>query len=203
MTRNHRVERLVDAGLPALVGMTQQAFVRETESLSIADGDVLAVHPDAVPASGLAPLLERDGRPGFVVVDMTDLDEFAPIEQVSVPPSPLYAVRGVERGDEMQNRSPEEALPAILARGRTPLTVSEGICWLLQEPDRLEPNSCFMTIGSRRVTPRGADARVPAVWISNGTGRDGKDRRGAPKVGWCWAGNRHTWLGFASAAGRG
>ncbi|MGH3631886.1 MAG: DUF5701 family protein [Sciscionella sp.] len=24
----------------------------------------------------------------------------------------------------------------------------------------------------------------------------------APKLGWCWAGNRHTWLGFASASRR-
>jgi Family of unknown function (DUF5701) len=46
------------------------------------------------------------------------------------------------------------------------------------------------------------DARTPAVWISNGTGRDGPANRDAPKVGWCWAGNRHTWLGFASASGR-
>ncbi|WP_241175779.1 DUF5701 family protein [Modestobacter sp. KNN46-3] len=46
------------------------------------------------------------------------------------------------------------------------------------------------------------DARTPALWLSNGTGRDGRGRRGAPKIGWCWAGNRHTWLGFASAAGR-
>ncbi|WP_244305614.1 DUF5701 family protein, partial [Kitasatospora cheerisanensis] len=28
------------------------------------------------------------------------------------------------------------------------------------------------------------------------------ERRNAPKVGWCWAGNRHTWLGFGSATGR-
>jgi len=46
------------------------------------------------------------------------------------------------------------------------------------------------------------DSRTPAIWISNGTGRDGAANRGAPKVGWCWAGNRHTWLGFASAADR-
>nr|WP_235673083.1 DUF5701 family protein [Mycolicibacterium hodleri] len=26
--------------------------------------------------------------------------------------------------------------------------------------------------------------------------------RNAPKIGWCWAGNRHTWLGFASSSGR-
>ena len=95
-----------------------------------------------------------------------------------------------------------EALPAIRERGRHPLTVSEGISWLLQEPERLERNRCFMTIASRKPKAKGLDARTPAIWISNGTGRDGRERKGAPKVGWCWAGNRHTWLGFASTAAR-
>ena len=95
------------------------------------------------------------------------------------------------------------ALPAILAAGRTSLTLSEGIHWLLLRPGVLEPGRCFMTIGSRlRKTDGSLGARAPALWISNGTGRDGPQNRNAPKVGWCWAGNRHTWLGFASAAGR-
>ncbi len=103
----------------------------------------------------------------------------------------------------MANRSPDEALPAITTAGRTPLTLGEGIQWLLQCPQVLERNRCFMTLGSRLRKPTGAlDARTPALWISNGTGRDGPERRGAPKVGWCWAGNRHTWLGFASATSR-
>jgi hypothetical protein len=60
-----------------------------------------------------------------------------------------------------------------------------------------------MTIGSRLRRPDGRlDTRTPALWLSNGTGRDGRERRHAPKVGWCWAGNRHTWLGFASTTGR-
>ncbi len=103
----------------------------------------------------------------------------------------------------MANWSPDEALPAITGAGRTPLTVVEGIHWLLQQPDVLERNHCFMTIASRKRTAKGKlDTRTPAIWISNGTGRDGKATRNAPKIGWCWAGNRHTWLGFASAAGR-
>jgi hypothetical protein len=94
-------------------------------------------------------------------------------------------------------------LPAIVRAGRTPLTLTEGIFWLLQQPEALERNHCFMTIGSRlRKDNNHLDARIPAIWISNGTGRDGAHKRNAPKVGWCWAGNRHTWLGFASAAGR-
>jgi Family of unknown function (DUF5701) len=103
----------------------------------------------------------------------------------------------------MANWSPDEALPAIVGAGRMPLTLPEGIHWLLQRPDVLDRNHCFMTIGSRVRRPSGAlDARTPALWISNGTGRDGRERRDAPKVGWCWAGNRHTWLGFASTPGR-
>jgi hypothetical protein len=136
------------------------------------------------------------------VVDMPDVDEFVPRADVAVPSGPLYVVAGIDRGDDMLNWSPDEALPEIVGRGRTPLTISEGICWLLQEPERLERNRCFMTIASRKPKPRGMDARTPAIWISGGTGRDGRERRGAPKVGWCWAGNRHTWLGFASAESR-
>jgi hypothetical protein len=103
----------------------------------------------------------------------------------------------------MRNWSPDEALPAITGAGRTPLTVTEGLHWLVQHPAVLERNVCFMTIGSRLAKPSGAlDARTPAIWLSNGTGRDGVARRHAPKVGWCWAGNRHTWLGFATAGSR-
>ena len=182
--------------------MSHDELLSRAQTLSVEDGDVVVVHPDCVPASLLASLLTRDGKPGFVVTDMDDLDAFRPIPGIDVPHAPLYVLRGVERGDDMLSWSPDEALPAIEARGRTPLTVSEGISWLLQHPDRLEPSHCFMTIGSRKVKARGLDARTPAVWISGGTGRDGKERRGAPKVGWCCAGNRHTWLGFASAAGR-
>ena len=49
---------------------------------------------------------------------------------------------------------------------------------------------------------QGVATRTPALWISNGTGRDGRERKGAPKLGWCWWGNRHTWLGIASCQGR-
>ena len=159
---------------------------------------IVVVHPDLTPASELATHLRLGDRGGFVVVDMADLDEFTAIDGVEVPDTALYVVSDPKRGDEMTNWSPEEALPAIREAGRSPMTASEGISWLLQEPDRLERNHCFMTIGSRRP----GDRRTPAIWVSNGTGRDGRERRGAPKVGWCWAGNRHTWLGFASVAER-
>lgn len=156
---------------------------------------------DLLPVSRFAPLLDRDGREGFVVTDMQDVDHFCDVDPASVPSSPVYLVHGLDRGDAMANWSPDEALPAIVAAGRSPLTLAEGIFWVLQQPAALERGRCSMTIGSRVRRPGGAlDARTPAVWISGG--RAGTAARGAPNVGWCWAGNRHTWLGFASAAGR-
>ena len=134
---------------------------------------------------------------------MTDVDDFAPINGLAIPDLPLYLVRRPTRGDELRNTSPVEALAALRGAGRTPLTLNEGISWLLQDPAVLQPGGCFMTIGSRKHTGAAQlDGRCPAIWISRGTGRDGPTRRNAPKVGWCWAGNRHTWLGHALAQRR-
>ena len=203
MTVAEQVAALVELGVPTLAGVSAQEFEALGASLPGSDDAVVVVHPRLVAPSALAPLLRRGGRAGFVVVDMADLDEFSPVPDVEVPAADLYLVHGVDRGDDLRNLSPDEADPVIRSRGRTPLTISEGLAWLLADPSRLEPNHCFMTTGSRLTRPDGRlDARTPAVWISGGTGRGGAERRGAPKVGWCWAGNRHTWLGHASAASR-
>lgn len=198
-----QLDRLVDLGLEELSGRDEDELVEIVGGDLLSMTGTLVVHPSLVPAARLAPLLSRLGKPGFVVPDMTDLGQFAPIVEVDVPDAPLYVLKGVDRGDDLRDWSPDEALPEILGRGRTPLTVNEGISWLLQDPTRLEPNHCFMTIASRKPRKGALDKRTPAIWISGGAERDGgKERDGAPKVGWCWAGNRHTWLGIASAAGR-
>lgn len=198
---SEQAERLIELGVHEL------AELSATELRAAADDELsdnlLAIHPDRTPASTLAPLLVHGGKAGFVVVDMSDVDKFTAIEEVAIPPSPTYLLSNIDRGDLMSNWAPNEALPAITAAARTPLTLTEGIYWLLQRPEVLERNHCFMTIGSRlRKDNNGLDARTPAIWISNGTGRDGIANRNAPKVGWCWAGNRHTWLGFATTAHR-
>ncbi|MFF7386025.1 DUF5701 family protein [Streptomyces griseoluteus] len=199
-----QAERLIELGVHESAGLSAAEVRAAAERLGDAgEGALLAVRPDLAPASVLAPLLRRRDKAGFVVTDMTDVDLFAPLGAIGLPDTPLYLVSGVDRGDDMANWSPDEALPALTAASRTPLLLTEGIHWVLQRPDVLERNHCFMTIGSRLRKPDGTlDARTPALWISNGTGRDGRERRDAPKVGWCWAGNRHTWLGFASASGR-
>ncbi|MCT7353630.1 DUF5701 family protein [Streptomyces sp. 15-116A] len=201
-----QAERLIELGVHEIAGLPAdqfRSFAKAAEAPEGASDTLLAVHPDVAPASALAPLLCREGKPGFVVTDMPDVDDFAPLDTVTLPDGPLYLLTGVDRGDRMANWSPDEALPALTAEARTPMVLTEGIHWVLQQPEALERNHCFMTIGSRLRKANGTlDARTPAIWISNGTGRDGRERRNAPKVGWCWAGNRHTWLGFASATGR-
>ncbi|QES46645.1 hypothetical protein DEJ50_01035 [Streptomyces venezuelae] len=198
-----QAERLIELGVHELAGMAADELRTFVKDLGGTEGHtLLAVHPDRAPASALAPLLRREGKSGFVVTDMPDVDAFAPYT-AELPDVPLYLVTGLDRGDHMSNWSPDEALPALTADGRTPLLLTEGIHWVLQQPAALERNRCFMTIGSRLRRPDGTlDARTPAIWISNGTGRDGRERRNAPKIGWCWWNNRHTWLGFGSATGR-
>jgi hypothetical protein len=199
LTVREQAERLIELELHRSAGVPADRLRNIPDGV----GSLLVVHPDLAPASTLAPLLRLNEKLGFVVTDMTDVDEFTPIESVKLPDAPLYLVRDIDRGDAMANWSPDEALPAIERAGRTPLTLTEGLHWVLQRPDVLARGRCFMTIASRRHKPdRSLDARTPAVWISNGIGRDGAANRNAPKVGWCWAGNRHTWLGFASAASR-
>ena len=196
---SEQAERLIDLGVPEIAGIS----AAEVRAVGDRGDALLVIHPKRAPASALVPLLTRRGKSGFVVADMPDLDQFSAIDEVTLPDAPIYSLHDVQRGDSMANWSPDEALPTILAAQRTPLTLTEGICWLLQQPEALERNHCFMTIGSRLRKDSGKlDARTPAIWISNGTGRDGEANREAPKVGWCWAGNRHTWLGFASAANR-
>ncbi|HEX5568625.1 MAG TPA: DUF5701 family protein [Streptomyces sp.] len=201
-----QAERLIELGVHKIAGLPAaelRAVAAAAEVPAGGDGVLLTVHPDLAPASALAPLLRRDDKPGFVVADMSDVDLFAPLDTVALPEAPLHILTGLDRGDHMADWSPNEALPALTEQARTPLLLTEGIHWVLQQPAVLERNHCFMTIGSRLRKADGAlDARTPAIWISNGTGRDGRERRNAPKIGWCWAGNRHTWLGFASARGR-
>jgi Family of unknown function (DUF5701) len=198
----NQLNRLIEVGVADLADLNSADLAAHAEQLPDEGSALLAVHPSVVPAQQLATLLRHNGKPGFVVTDMTDLEQFVPITGVIVPNRPLYLVHDIDRGDDMRNWSPNEALPAIARLGRTPLTISEGISWLLQEPKLLKSNHCFMTIASRKAKGNHFDARTPAIWISGGTGHDGAANKGAPKVGWCWAGNRHTWLGFASARAR-
>ncbi|GAA2332120.1 DUF5701 family protein [Saccharopolyspora halophila] len=207
-----QAERLVELGLVEATGaLSADDLLGAAERLgtSAGAGALLVVADGVLPPSALVPRLRRSvgGRDpgdkrGFVVTDMSDIDDFAPTPTTVVPDALVYAVADPDRGDAMRDWSGAEAEAAILERGRTPFTIAEGVHWALQAPEVLARNACYMMIGSRLPKAKGFDSRTPALWISNGTGWDGRERRGAPKAGWCWWNNRHTWLGFASGVER-
>ena len=199
-----QLDRLVELGYPALAGRDEAAFRALVEPLR----GLAAALPDTLPAAGrmpfvlvvtrdlvkpedTVPLLHLEGcsKPGRVDRNHADGDlaTYHPLPELAVPRAPAYLLVDVDRGEEFCGVRPEAALPVIRERGRTPLTIDEGIAVVTHAPHLLETNKCFMLSGSRR-----HDRRVPALWISER----------APKLGWCWDGNPHDWLGVASAADR-
>lgn len=147
----------------------------------------LVLTREVLPVSLAVPHLRLGKQEGFLSADTADIDTFSPIEQVSIPERPVYAVIDIDRGAATRNWTPDEAMAQFAKDNRSPLTVEEGTAFLLHYPKSLEKNNCFQMPGSRC-----GDRRVPGLWISN--------RK--PKLGFCWAGNRHTWLGIASCATR-
>jgi Family of unknown function (DUF5701) len=168
-----QAERLIALGAHEVAGLSAgdlrgcAAHVRDADAL-------LALSPDLAPASVLAPLVERQGKPGFVVTDMTDVDAFGPIAGVDLPSGPVYLVEDLDRGDAMANWSPDEALPAVTGAGRTPLTLTEGLSWVLQCPDVLLHDDRLAAAEGRRA------ARRPDAGVVDQQ-RDGPGRPRAPR----------------------
>lgn len=81
---SEQLDRLVALGVPALAGMSEADFRaiipadtdREnsvTSSDAAGSTPVVVISSELVPAANLAPLLTHNNKPGFVVVDLTDL----------------------------------------------------------------------------------------------------------------------------------
>ncbi len=209
---DRQIQVLVDLGYPALLDRTERQLRDALEPL----GDVVArLRPDPASAAdpddhvpfvvvvdgldlgAVASRMSLAGRPARLMLTAAEIPQFLPIEAVRVPDGvPLgagesatraYLLVDIDTGSEFCDVTPETALTQIVARGRTPLTIAEGVALVTQRPDMLRKNRCFSLAGSRR-----GDQRVPAIWISER----------APKLGWCWDRNPHTWLGTASAGAR-
>jgi hypothetical protein len=148
---------------------------------------VVVVRSTAMPVEKSMPLVELNGNPGFLSLTPRTPADFRPIERLGIPAGDAYLLIAIDRGRETLNLPPEQALPMITARGRSPLTIEEGIAILTHYPEFLRKNHCFSLLGSRDT-----DRRVPALWISEGR----------PRLGWCWDGAPHAWLGSASCGSR-
>jgi Family of unknown function (DUF5701) len=179
-----RIAGLVDNELASLV-RPLRASLPDLDPVS-AGGTlpfVVVLDRRLISAEQAMPLVEWDGRTGLVDMNPVRPDDFAPIDEVALPDSRAYLVVDVDTGEDLQNVTPTDALLSIKESGRSPLTIEEGVALLTHHPGLLRSSTAFSLLGSRR-----ADKRVPALWTS----------RGRPRLGWCWAGNPHTWLGSAS-----
>ena len=190
---DRQVEALALAGLPEHRDLSDACFRAWLEPLR----DVLpgraagqsipfvVVVPD-VPVLDVLAATPGAGGAGFTTMDVDDVARFRPLPELAVPEAP-YLLLDVDTGPDTLNVPPAEALPRITDAGRTPLTLAEGLALLVFDPGILRARNCFSLLGARA-----GDKRVPALWVS--------DRR--PRLGWCYQGAPHTWLGSASAAGR-
>jgi hypothetical protein len=196
-----QIYNLLAKGYPRVAGLSSTEFLahvyplltRVSELGTLAGPEsgaipfVIVVKSDLAPAAETIGLVERRGGAGLTLLDADDLGGFEPLDEVTLPDGAAYLMVDIETGADTRNVTPDAALETINRRGRSPLTVDEGVALLTHHPEAVARNAGFSLLGSRC-----GDRRVTAMWIS----------KGRPKLGWCWAGNPHTWLGSASCAGR-
>lgn len=196
---DRQVDNLLAKGYPELAGMEKDVFLRHIAPLEerlpelLTSGDetripfLIVVSDQLVARDEAMPLVELGGKRGFTSMEADELERFTPIERVKLPPGPAYLAADVDTGRATLNVTPDDALETIARENRSPLTIDEGIALTTHHPEFLKTRSCFSMLGSRC-----GDRRVTAMWIS----------KGGPRLGWCWAGNPHTWLGSASCGSR-
>lgn len=193
---------LIQKGYPEMVGMTADEFTENlaplqslAEALPIQADEqqeglvpfVLVVKGDWFDGEKAMQAIERKKKAGFSVMDAEEIRRFTPIEGIEIPTGMAYLMIGIDTGKETLNVTPNDAMPILLEQNRSPLTLEEGIALITHFPELVKKNNGFSLLGSRC-----GDRRVTAMWISENK----------PKLGWCWAGNPHTWLGSASCQAR-
>jgi len=196
-----QIERLIALGIPHIVGRSAVAFrraleplkqqlhgiVREADPQGGTAGAVIVLNTPKLGIRELLPRVSLHGKTALEKLYPKQPEDFRATVDIHLPAGEAYLLLGVDRGDAMRNAVPLEASQRIAAEGRSPLTIEEGLMLVLQWPTFLRQNHCFMLLGSRC-----GDRRVPALWLS----------QRHPRLGWCWEGNPHTWLGFASCGRR-
>jgi hypothetical protein len=191
---DRQVDALAQTGLPEHLDLAESCFRASLEPLrdllpdrgSRGDRIPFVVVVPNLPVVDVLGTVHMAGGEGFTTMERDDLDRFRPLPELDVPATP-YLLLDVDPGPDTFNLPPAEALPRITAAGRSPLTIAEGLSVLVSDPGVLRSRNSFSLLGSRA-----EDKRVPALWVSA--------RR--PRLGWCYQGAPHTWLGSASCGGR-
>jgi hypothetical protein len=196
-----QVNRLIELQYPKLTNMTEKQFtdlleplrekVQHTSLERVRDEKIpfiIVITSKMVSMEKAMEQIDHKGQKGHVNMFPTNPESFSPIEGLVVPDALAYVITDIDTGKaDTLNVTPFNALISIREKGRSPLTIDEGVAVLTQYPDILKTRNCFSLVGSRQ-----AGQRVPALWISY--------KR--PRLGWCWENNPHTWLGSASCAAR-
>jgi len=191
---DRQIDALVMAGLPDALDLAERCFRASLESLrdllppvdGAGAGVPFVVVVSHLPVLQVLESVHTVGGTGFTTMADDDLTRFRPLPELDIPTGP-YLLLDVDPGADTLNAPPADVLPRIAAAGRSPLTIAEGLALLVSDPGILRSRNCFSLAGSRA-----GDKRVPALWVSS--------RR--PRLGWCYQGAPHTWLGTASCAGR-
>jgi hypothetical protein len=201
---DRQIENLLQKGYPEAAGIDRGTFLRHivplrerAEELAVSEADlergrlpfVIVIRSALVAAESAIERVERAGKHGFDKMFPREPRDFEPIEDVCIPERMAYLLVDIDRGRETINVTPSEALRVIREQGRSPLTIDEGVAIVTHYPEFLKRNNCYSLLASRH----SGDRRVPAIWLT-------ADNR--PRLGWCWDGNPHTWLGSASCARR-
>ena len=195
---DRQVQTYLDAGYPALAGIAEQAFLDLLEPLRDKASRATATSPDRIPFALVVtsrlvtpdlalPTVHWKATTGWTDYTADDLAGYRPIHGVDVPDRTAYLVTDVDTGKATLDVRAKDAVPVIEAEGRSPLTVDEGVSLLALWPGILKERNAFFVPGARDDSKR-----VAALWVS----------KGHPRLGWCWEGNPHTWLGSASCGGR-
>lgn len=142
-------------GYPRIAGISDEAFARLFVPLRARLAElpagiveagipfVLVLDRGLVPPDKSMPLVEQGGRRGVVDMNPTQPRAFEPIETVEVPDGPAYLATDIDTGEETLNVTPDDALPLIAAKGRSPLTIEEGIAVLTHNPGVLRSLNAF------------------------------------------------------------
>ena len=195
---DRQLQAYLDAKYPTLAGMDETEFVDLLEPLRDMASRATSSTPERIPfalvvtsrlvaADQALPTVHWKATTGWTEYTADDLAGYRPIDGVDVPDHAAYLVTDVDTGKATLGVKAKDAVPLIESDGRSPLTVDEGVSLLTLWPGILKERNAFFLPGARDATKR-----VAALWVS----------KGHPRLGWCWEGNPHTWLGSASCGGR-
>jgi hypothetical protein len=201
-----QVDAYLAAGYDDAADFTESGFRRRLEPLRAAldrvaaDGLALEASPDHLPfvvvvtSRLLAPgdrvatlRVQGGARQGTVDPGHRGaLAAYRPLPNLRLPDAEAYLLVDVDRGDNLREIAADDALTALAAGGRSPLTLDEGLSFAAVHPLALEADAGFLLAGSRN------RRRVPALWVT----------AGRAVLGWGGGATPATWLGVASAAAR-